>query len=252
MQPFPLLLDPASIPLLRTLNGSSLAVSGTHQALEKDKAALMETDSPALRKIRTLENRLDKAMVKHNEAASIDKTYESIVQRLKDERVTFDAQLRAVEDAVKSKTLDLDQLHTMAVEARAAKEEAMGELHAVEAAVERERAHRARELEERRAQVRGDEEAPRTPCAPQSHPPAPCGLMSAAARGCLCRSRRPRPNEPRATPRSSRGAGPRRPPTTTPSGGCRRPRASSACRSLWTASRARKPLSKTSKSVSVF
>ena len=33
-----------------------------------------------------LENRLDKAMIKYNEAQSIRKTYEQIVKRLKDER----------------------------------------------------------------------------------------------------------------------------------------------------------------------
>jgi hypothetical protein len=33
--------------------------------------------------MRMLENRLDKAMIKHNEAQSIRKTYEQIVRRLK-------------------------------------------------------------------------------------------------------------------------------------------------------------------------
>lgn len=40
-------------------------------------------DSPLTRKIRMLENRLDKAMIKYNEAQSIRKTYEQIVKRLK-------------------------------------------------------------------------------------------------------------------------------------------------------------------------
>jgi hypothetical protein len=37
-----------------------------------------------------LENRLDKAMIKFNEAVSIKKTYEVILGRLKDERVSYD------------------------------------------------------------------------------------------------------------------------------------------------------------------
>ena len=41
------------------------------------------------RQIRTLENRLDKAMIKYNEAQSIRKTYDQIVKRLKEERVNF-------------------------------------------------------------------------------------------------------------------------------------------------------------------
>ena len=43
-------------------------------------------ENPLTRKIRMLENRLDKAMIKYNEAQSIRKTYEQIVKRLKDER----------------------------------------------------------------------------------------------------------------------------------------------------------------------
>lgn len=43
-------------------------------------------DSPLTRKIRMLENRLDKAMIKYNEAQSIRKTYEQIVKRLKARR----------------------------------------------------------------------------------------------------------------------------------------------------------------------
>jgi hypothetical protein len=37
-----------------------------------------------------LENRLDKAMIKFNEAISIKKTYEIIMKRLKEERIAYD------------------------------------------------------------------------------------------------------------------------------------------------------------------
>ena len=40
-----------------------------------------------------LENRLDKALIKYNEAQSIKKTYEQIVKRLREERIGFDHQL---------------------------------------------------------------------------------------------------------------------------------------------------------------
>ena len=56
-------------------------------------------DTPETRKIRMLENRLDKAMIKYNEAQSIRKTYEQIVKRLKEERIGFDNQLAAIERA---------------------------------------------------------------------------------------------------------------------------------------------------------
>merc|ERR1711988_391214 len=46
-------------------------------------------ENPLTRGIRTLENRLDKAIIKYNEAQSIRKTYEQIVKRLKDELSPF-------------------------------------------------------------------------------------------------------------------------------------------------------------------
>ena len=49
-------------------------------------------DNEFTRTIRALENKLDKAMIKYNEAQSIRKTYEQIVRRLKEERVGFDNQ----------------------------------------------------------------------------------------------------------------------------------------------------------------
>merc|ERR1712187_917950 len=59
-------------------------------------------DSPQMRHIRVLENRLDKAMIKYNEAQSIRKTYEAIVKRLKEERIGFDNQLAAIERTLKA------------------------------------------------------------------------------------------------------------------------------------------------------
>lgn len=47
-------------------------------------------DGNELKQIRLLENRLDKAMIKFNEAISIKKTYEIILKRLKEERLAYD------------------------------------------------------------------------------------------------------------------------------------------------------------------
>ncbi len=49
-----------------------------------------------MRNIRVLENRLDKVMIKYNEAQSIQKTYEEVVKRLREERVGYDNQLSIV------------------------------------------------------------------------------------------------------------------------------------------------------------
>ena len=57
-----------------------------------------------------LENRLDKAMIKYNEAQSIRKTYEQIVKRLREERVGFDNQLSAIERTLGSKQHDYEEV----------------------------------------------------------------------------------------------------------------------------------------------
>ena len=67
-------------------------------------------DNEFTRCIRALENKLDKAMIKYNEAQSIRKTYEQIVKRLKEERVGFDNQLTAVERTLGAKMRDYDEL----------------------------------------------------------------------------------------------------------------------------------------------
>jgi hypothetical protein len=46
-----------------------------------------------MRHIRLLENRLDKANVKYNEATSIHKTYVLIAKRLREERIGFNTQV---------------------------------------------------------------------------------------------------------------------------------------------------------------
>jgi len=50
-----------------------------------------------LKQIRILENRLDKGMMKFNEAMSIKKTYEIILKRLREERIAYEKQLEGLE-----------------------------------------------------------------------------------------------------------------------------------------------------------
>ena len=61
------------------------AVETQHAQMEKEAAAVMATpvgDSAEAQKLRTLENRLEKSMIKCNEATHIKKTYEFIEQKL--------------------------------------------------------------------------------------------------------------------------------------------------------------------------
>lgn len=52
------------------------------QELDMESTPTVRETSPLARKIRMLENRLDKAMIKCNEAQGIGKSYEQIVKRL--------------------------------------------------------------------------------------------------------------------------------------------------------------------------
>ena len=106
-------------------------------------------DNQYTRRIRTLENKLDKAMIKYNEAQSIRKTYEQIVRRLREERVGFDNQLAAIERTLAAKQRDYEELMLLSGDANHAKEVALGELDRVRTGYEEERKRREREIRER-------------------------------------------------------------------------------------------------------
>lgn len=110
-------------------------------------------NTPEMRQIRVLENRLDKAMIKYNEAQSIRKTYEQIVKRLKEERVGFDNQLAAIEQTLKAKEHDYEELLLLSHDAYHAKEMAQAELHRFEQGVMEERNQRDKEVQEKKALV---------------------------------------------------------------------------------------------------
>ena len=126
--------------------------------LEVDAVDPASLDSDTTRLIRTLENRLDKALVKFNEARSISQTYEQIIKRLTNERVGFDGQIAALDRSLKQKERDLDELVLMSHDAGAAKEKAKAELMQVDAALTKERAEREKALRDRRDTVRKREE----------------------------------------------------------------------------------------------
>jgi chromosome segregation ATPase len=117
--------------------------------IEKESQPILTDESPLTRKIRMLENRLDKSMIKYNEAMSIRKTYEQIVKRLKEERIGFDNQLAAIERTLKAKEHDYQELLNMSHDANHAKEIAKAELAQFRAAYEEERRQKDKELTER-------------------------------------------------------------------------------------------------------
>jgi hypothetical protein len=128
-------------------------LSGKYDELKTDAAIPSSEASPQMRQIRVLENRLDKAMIKYNEAQSIRKTYEQIVKRLKEERIGFDNQLAAIERTLKAKERDYEELLLLSHDAYHAKEMAQAELHRFEQGVMEERNQRDKEVQEKKVLV---------------------------------------------------------------------------------------------------
>ena len=120
-------------------------------------SALTVTPAPdssaEAREIRVLENRLDKAMIKLNEAQSIQRTYEKILRRLQEERLGFDSQLASMEKTLKSKEKDYQELLLLSHDAYHAKEMALAELHRFEQGVMEERNQRDKDVQEKKVLV---------------------------------------------------------------------------------------------------
>eukprot|EP00762_Andalucia_godoyi_P000027 ANDGO_02299.mRNA.1 Outer dynein arm protein 1 len=141
----------ASTNLHHTSNNNNNATSGNLGA--PGTVSKEESAESTGRQIRMLENRLDKAMIKFNEAQSIRKTYEQIVKRLKEERIGFDHQLAAIERTLKAKERDLEELKLMSHDATHARDVARAELAGFKHAHDEAKRVRERELAERRAYV---------------------------------------------------------------------------------------------------
>lgn len=133
-------------------------VTDSIRDLQRDAVKFVDEDTPTTRHIRMLENRLDKNLIKYNEAHSIRKTYEQIVARLREERIGFDNQLQAIERTLKAKEHDLEELVLMSHDANHAKDQAKAELIRSEYQLHVERANRDKDLQERRAQVKATQE----------------------------------------------------------------------------------------------
>lgn len=149
--------------LHKNLNALRAEVTNKQNQMDKALAKLREMEANAapqgsdnnsdVRQLRVLENRLDKSMIKFNEAMSIRKTYETIVGRLQEERICFDNQLMGVERTLKAKERDYEELLLLSHDAYHAKEMAQAELHRFEQGVMEERLQRDREVQEKKQLV---------------------------------------------------------------------------------------------------
>jgi len=109
-----------------------------YDQMVKDAEEVMNTDageSEEAQTLRMLENRLDKMVLKCNEAKRIKTTYEQILEHLKEERRTWPNQLDALEQAIKAQREELKELKAMNNDAQIAKDAAKAELQKLEQSV---------------------------------------------------------------------------------------------------------------------
>lgn len=73
----------------------------------------------------------EQAIIKRNEAVSIQRTYEQILVRLGDECSAFDSQIKAMDDVLSAKKSDVAHLTQISLDAQRARELAKQELQKV-------------------------------------------------------------------------------------------------------------------------
>jgi len=94
---------------------------GDLDLLDSNQSSKSGGHSSDLKNVRILENRLDKAIIKLNEATSIQKTYGVILSKLKEESLMFDKQLANIEEQVRTKGIEFDEMLLLSHDANHAK-----------------------------------------------------------------------------------------------------------------------------------
>ncbi|RNF06368.1 hypothetical protein TraAM80_03941 [Trypanosoma rangeli] len=119
----------------------------------KEGGPIVDENSAVGQKIRALENRLDKCLIKHNEVNAIRRTYETLLERLQQEQSGFDTQLAAMEKTLQCKEKDLAELNSVASEATKGRDAAKAEVQRLQLHLTRERRAHKKDITERRAFV---------------------------------------------------------------------------------------------------
>uniref|UniRef100_A0A7S3G820 Uncharacterized protein n=1 Tax=Palpitomonas bilix TaxID=652834 RepID=A0A7S3G820_9EUKA len=113
--------------------------------VEKDIA----TENPANRKVRQLENKLEKQNLKCQEGMMFKKTYETILQRLKVEQLELENQIKVAEKDFQLRSEQNGSLEVMMRDAAFEKEKAKSDLDNAKAKLTHEREIRRKELADR-------------------------------------------------------------------------------------------------------
>ena len=94
------------------------------QQLRSQLSLLQTSQVEEDKRLRSLETRLDKALIKYHEAQSIRKAYESILSKLRKERLRFDTMAETVKATIREKRKEQHRLQKMGSEAEAVRSEA--------------------------------------------------------------------------------------------------------------------------------
>eukprot|EP00051_Salpingoeca_urceolata_P014901 m.190209 g.190209 ORF g.190209 m.190209 type:complete len:496 (-) comp18223_c2_seq1:98-1585(-) len=145
-----------SIKRERQLEQLTKEVSVLEQELQ---SIAKSNDSPEAQQLRTLENRLDKATIKAEEAHHIGQTYETIIKKMKQERLGFDQEIGSAEQAIAARKREIVELEAMHNDACLSRDHVRQELAAQEQEFNEAREQRQKEkrdldtlAEERRRQ----------------------------------------------------------------------------------------------------
>ena len=106
-------------------------------------------ESPQVR-LKEMEDLLQKCAARYEEEHKLKMTYEQVINRLKLERLSFPANVKALDQVLTTKEHDYEQLLLMSHDANHSKEVARQELAKFESLVSEERKMREKELQERR------------------------------------------------------------------------------------------------------
>ncbi|RMX53938.1 hypothetical protein pdam_00010723 [Pocillopora damicornis] len=132
------------------------ALETEYNQLVKDAEEVSSTDageSAEAQKLRSLENGLDKMILKVNEAKKIKTIYEGLLEQLKEERRTWPNQLNNHEKAICAQREELEELNAMNHDAQIAREAAKAELTKLEQSVFERKKEREKELAQYKKQA---------------------------------------------------------------------------------------------------
>ncbi|KAG5504573.1 hypothetical protein JIQ42_06409 [Leishmania sp. Namibia] len=119
--------------------------------IQQEGNGVLEEDSAVAQKIRALENRLDKCLVKHNEVQTIRRTYETLLERLQLEQAGFNTQISSTEQALQCADKELCELVAVWKSAAKARDAAKAEVADLKMQLATERQRQRKDLDERRA-----------------------------------------------------------------------------------------------------